>query len=246
MNGYVTYVNNNPKYQLLSDILIESILSFSKYDIHVFCINHNKNHSSSRVHFTNVSLSEETFFSICNIKPLAAIESIFDCGIILDSDVIITSDLDNLFDEVDNDLLDVPIAPIHPDDVSINQEFLNFLGVKSKTQHYVHADTYIFNKKSTGFLEECYKVGLDCISKNIIPSVVDETIFNALLWKQEKTNAYNYVYDPFYECFLDFNISNLNKHGYDTSKPIKKYICHGCKDPIQAKQIYDNLLKEKM
>jgi hypothetical protein len=48
-NGYVTFVNNNPIYLELTNILVESVLNFSDKKIEVFAINFDYKHSNNRV-----------------------------------------------------------------------------------------------------------------------------------------------------------------------------------------------------
>ena len=45
-NGYVTFVNDNPIYLKLCDILVESVINFSENPIEVFSINFDYKHSS--------------------------------------------------------------------------------------------------------------------------------------------------------------------------------------------------------
>lgn len=243
--GYITYVDDNPKYLKLLDILIESILSFSDNHVEVFSINFNFNHSSDRVHSRRVNLKNKNFFSITNVKPYAACNSMFDLGILLDSDVIITDRTDSLFDEFNERDLLFPIAPLHPEDVFVEQVIFDIFGIKKRTQHYVHADTFIYSNNSKPFLEKWYDSGNMLIQKGITPSVVDETIFNALLWKYERVNTFTDIYDPYYKCFIDFTEENLLNHGYKNPSTVRNIICHGCKDIEKARTIYANLLNSK-
>ena len=66
--GYVVFVNNNPEYLKLCDILVESVLQFSKKPIEVFSINFDYVHSNKRVISNRIDLKTCNFETICYSK----------------------------------------------------------------------------------------------------------------------------------------------------------------------------------
>jgi len=238
MNGYVTFVNNNWIYVQLTNILIESVLSFSKFDIEVFSINFDFKYPSDRVRITRINIPHESYGNICYCKLYGSFNTIFDNGVQLDADMIITKDADLLFNHC-IDIDQTPLGSLHPNDFyhpSIDS-IMHYLGCQKRTQPYVHA-TYIFSNSCKPFLEECYKISQDMRKKGISPINFDETIYNVLLWKYNCTK-YVDCYDPNWLIFTDRSLKDI--HYKDMA--VNYYICHGLKDPHVARNILNGLLK---
>lgn len=240
--GYVTYVDDNPQYLQLVDILVESILSFSTRSIEVFSINCDYKHSSDRVLNQRINIKEKNFTTICYSKLYSSINCSFDYGIQLDSDIIITDKLDILFEKT-KEVEETPLCPIHPSDPNDQDWLMNYLGVKVKTQPYVHASSYIFSNSCKPFLQECYDLSQKLMSIGYTPSFHDETILNTMLWKY-KSEKYVDCYDPYFELFL--NHSTKHTHGYGWMENINFYTCHGIKDPTFAKSVLTDLQNKKI
>jgi len=240
MNGYVTFVNDNKKYIDLTDILVESILEFSKYDIEIFSINYKYNHSSNRVHNRIINLDIVNYDTICYSKLYSTFNSMFDYGVQLDADMIITKEADNLFEDCIK-IKNTPLGSLHPHDPNNQQNIMEFLNVKEKTQPYVHA-TYLFSNSCKLFLEECYKISQELLKLKIRPSNLDETIYNVMLWKYGSVD-YVDCYDPMYDVFLAHDAKEFG--GYRDMKKINYYICHGQKNYNDAKVIF-NKIKENI
>ena len=66
--GYVTFINDNPKYLKLLDILVESVVLFSENPIEVFSINFDYTHSSDKVISRRIDLDRVGFDTICYSK----------------------------------------------------------------------------------------------------------------------------------------------------------------------------------
>lgn len=234
--GYVTFTDNNPKYLSLLDTLIESVLHFSDKKIEVFSINFEYTHSSDRVINKKINLVDKNFGNICYSKLYASINSEFEYGIQLDSDFIITKDMDKLFIETKKIEL-TPLGSLHPDDPNNQENIMNYLGVTKKSQPYVHA-TYLFANSCKPFLEECYKLSQELNSKNIKPINYDETILNVMLWKYNSTKWVD-TYDPYYEFFIDRDRDKITN--YNWMGNVNFYSCHGIKDPEYAKLVFNKL-----
>jgi hypothetical protein len=238
--GYVVFVNENKKYIELLDVLIESVINFSSRPIEIFSINFNYNHSSDRVIKRRVDIPVVNFENICYTKLYSSFNSSFDYGIQLDSDFIITKEMDKLFNDCYK-ITKYPLGSRHPQDPNNQLEIMSYLGIKEKTQPYIHA-TYLFSKDSKSFLEECYILSKELQSKNIVPSNYDETILNCMLWKNN-ANDFVTTYDPYFDFFIHRDRKIL--HGYG-DLPINFYSCHGIKEPYFAKEILNKLINSEI
>jgi hypothetical protein len=234
--GYVVFVNENKKYLDLLEILIESVINFSTKSIEVFSINFDYKHSSDRVISRRVDVPVVNFENICYTKLYSSFNSSFDYGIQLDSDFIITKEMDKLFNDC-HKIIKYPLGSRHPQDPDNQSQIMSYLGVKEKSQPYVHA-TYLFSKESKPFLEECYNLSKELQSKGIIPPNYDETILNCMLWKNN-VNDFVTTYDPYFDFFI--HRDRNHEHGYGTL-PINFYSCHAQKDPIEARKILNKLI----
>lgn len=238
--GYVVFVNEHPIYLSLANILVESVLSFSSKPIEVFSINFDYKHSNSRVLNRRINLNNVTFETICYSKLYSSLNSSFDYGIQLDSDFIITKKMDLLFEDARKVGL-LPLGSLHPQDPENQQEIMNHLGVVKKSQPYIHA-TYLFSKESKPFLKECYDISQNFLKKRIVPPNYDETILNVMLWKHNATEWVS-TYDIYYEIFLKG--FNPPYGGYPSNFNLNFYSCHGLKDPSQARDVLNNLIKSE-
>lgn len=234
--GYVTFIDNNPKYLELLDTLIESVLLFSEKKIEVFSINFDYKHSSDRVLTKRINISDKNFATICYSKLYSSVNCSFDYGIQLDGDFIITKEMDKLFLETKK-IKSTPLGSLHPEDPNNQKNIMDYLSVGKKTQPYVHA-TYLFNNNCKPFLEECYKLSQELTKKNIFPYNYDETILNVMLWKYN-SNEWVDTYDPYYEFFIDRDEKKIPN--YKWMNNVNFYSCHGIKDPQYAKQILNKL-----
>ena len=237
--GYVVFVNDDPKYLKLCDILVESVLQFSKKSIEVFAINFDYIHSNKRVISNRISLDTVNFETICYSKIFSTINSSFDYGIQLDADFIITKNMDKLFDTIKN-TKEYPICSLHTLDPNNQSNIMDLLDVKTKSQPYVHA-TYLFSKESKDFFRECYEFSQYCLKNRIIPGNYDETIINTHLWKHNRTDSWIYPYDIWYETFLE----PKNRLGYPIDYDLQFFSCHGCKDPVLAEKILNDLINKE-
>lgn len=239
--GFITYVNDS-HYLELCKILVESVLKFSQYPIQVFCINFDYNFNNDKVFSTRIDISGNDHISIWNAKPKMAMSSMFDYGLMIDSDVIITKDLDKIFDEHNPEDLTYPICPIHQHEVFAEKYFMDLFGLKERTQRWVHADAFLYSHKTNDFLNEWYKTNLYLQKNNTVPNVGDESVLNLLLWKHNQKNWYAEIFEPYYDLFYDCSRENLIKHGYEPDWNIRHYMYHGCKNPTEAKEILEKII----
>jgi hypothetical protein len=244
--GYVTFVNGNPKYIELTKVLVESVLSFSKYELEVFCINADFPLSHPRLIKRRVDVVKENFSTICYCKLYASSNSSFNHAVQLDADMILTKDADTLFDKYSS-INELPLGSLHPADPHNQASIMDILGVKEKTQPYIHA-TYIFSKASKPFLNECWEVSQYLLSKDVVPANMDETILNVLLWKYGSIDYAN-TYDPYCDCFClhclnsDLSETSVKACANAYNYPIDYFICHGEKNVTKAWNILNRLKK---
>lgn len=237
MEGYVVFCNKDENYLKLLDVLIESVLLFSTKHVEVFSINFEYQHSSSRVLNKKINLHDENYATICYSKIYSSFNSSFEYGVQLDSDFIITPEMDKLFDDCRR-IAEFPLMSRHPNDPDNQKQIMNLLNVDNKSQPYMHA-TYLFSESSKYFLKECYNVAMKLYNDGIIPPNYDETILNVMLWKNN-VNSWVDTYDPYYELFL--NRDNRGLHGIPEDLPINFYSCHGIKDYEFAKLVFENMI----
>ena len=95
--GFVTFCTSN--WVNILDNLIDSVLEFSKYDITVYSINFTYTHNNSRVKIKPIFIQNESYYEICKQKIFSTLDCDYDIGLILDSDMIVTDKIDNIFDE---------------------------------------------------------------------------------------------------------------------------------------------------
>jgi hypothetical protein len=239
--GYVTFVDSNPTYLELTNILVESVLNFSTRPIEVFTINSDYNHSSSRVINRRIDVKNVDYATICYSKLFSSFNSNFNYGIQLDADFIITKDMDKLFEDTKT-IVDTPLGSLHPSDPNNQQSVMSYLGVTEKSQPYVHA-TYLFSDGCKPFLEECYNLSQTFYSNGWNPPNFDETIYNSMLWKYGSKKWVD-CYDPYFDFFLNHNHKEM--HGYGWMENINFYSCHGIKDPNFARSVLDDLINKSL
>jgi hypothetical protein len=239
--GFTTFVNSSPQFLGLLEVLIDSVLNFTSYDIEVFGINFEYKHPNKRVRTQRLDFNGESFLDICYNKIVAATKSSFDLSMHLDADMIITKDIEKIFDfknQIDRYIL----CPLHENDhnylkfnklepMNGENQLMEILNIPSKTQPYVHADTFLYNKNSIAFLESVLDLINFCKKNNIFLYAQDETAINVLLWKSQQNSKYLESYDGHFHHFEDCSTNQ------------KYLIAHGCKNPEQARNIYNKLLK---
>jgi hypothetical protein len=125
--------------------------------------------------------------------------------------------------------MDIPISPIHPDDVDIPHRDMIFAGVTKKTQHYIHGHV-LFNSHCLPFIEEWLHICTHSFNHSFRNA--DETVLNLLYWKYNCKNHYLEIIDPWYECFYNNDFSKNKMVSF-----------HGCKDPNTQKKLFEDMKK---
>jgi hypothetical protein len=225
--AYITYINENEQYINLLNILIKSVKLFTKYKLIVYLVNFKdktKFKDEEQIYFKyyNNNLPSIYFY-----KPFIIYDSLINGlvnGFYIDSDCIITKNCDKIFNKIDL-IQNIPLSPIHPDDVVINEIYLNLFNC-NKTQNYVHASCVLFTKNCKDFIQKWKE---NCF---YIHSLFwDETALNCTLWSYNCEKHYLNIIDPWYEYF--YNGGNMNDI----------FILHGCKDSNIQNKLLDEISK---
>lgn len=249
--GFVTFCTEN--YVNILDCLIDSVLEFSKYEITVFSINFDYKHDNNRVKSKRIDLNTVDYYNICKSKIISSINNDYDVGLVLDSDMIVTKDIDSIFDENMDKIInsDFPLFAKHPHDPFSNPHHhaINTIKIftnKKPKMKYVYA-SFLFSQKNKWFLNEV----LNEMEKNRVNGE-DEIVINALLTKYEVNYDIGYNYlpngtDTLVNNYLNEQMSEeLHQTYLKYDCPVKFYIFHGhnCKNPQKMKE-YINLIKNK-
>jgi hypothetical protein len=235
------------------DCLVKSVLEFSKYEITVFSINFDYEYSNPKVKSVRIDLGSSSYYDICKVKIISSLQCDYDIGLILDSDMIVTDKIDDIFEENYERIInsEFPLFAKHPHDPFTNPNHHAINSIKQFTDKtpkmkYVFA-SYLFSNKNKWFLQEVLNVMDTCYTPG-----EDELIINALLVKYEVDYdiGYNYLPNGLDENIYDYlngTISNGIKETYlDHGCPVKFYIFHGhnCKHPNRMNE-YIDLIKNK-
>lgn len=233
--GFVTFCTEN--YLCVLGNLLDSVLLFSKYDITVYTINFYHDFKSSRIKTKRIDLQEPNFFNICKVKILSAVESDLDVGLCVDSDMIFTKDIDYIFEENLEKVINskFPLFGRHPHKpLSTNQGWGETIKqyTDNPNENWVYA-TFLFSNNNKWFLEEVL-TEMNA-KKNQIGE--DELIINGLLSKYGFNSdiGYNFFPNALDEMFdLYFGLKEDN----EINNPYTKYGC-----PIRFFAFHGHLLK---
>ncbi len=229
--GFVTFCTED--YTCVVDNLVESILTFSKYDVIVNSINFTYQHESNRVRVNRIDYSPINYYNICKLKIYSAINSDFDVALCLDADMIVTDQIDNLFNENIQKVInsDFPLFGKHPHKpLEANSGWLETIKQYSHKirDNWVFA-TFLFSNKNKWFLNEVYH------EMNLKNNQMgeDELIINGLLSKYgvQYDIGYNFfpsAVDNMFDIFFnDLEPTKENNTYTEHNCPIKFYCFHG-------------------
>lgn len=251
--GFNTFVTEN--WLPLVEVLIDSILAFSKYPITVNCINFDYKFDHPRVNTKRANLSYASFDAVCSVKWSSLLENTYDICAMLDADMIATADIDELF-ETNTKVLssDTPLFAKHPHNPfenPVHKDNIKFLSSvfseHSPKMKWVYACGLValHHKNFIKELLESWQYYARLYGSS--PYIEDEGLLNALLTKHQVKQDIGYNYLPNSTLSYDYinNSINDSKELYESylqfDCPVKFYLFHGCKDPNIAKTILDQL-----
>ena len=245
--GFVTFCTEN--YINIMDNLVESVLSFSKYNITVYSLNFDYRHESNRVIVKRVDLETLTYFNICKMKIFASIDCGLDVGLILDGDMIVTNQIDNIFDENIDKVVnsEFPLFAKHPHNPFTRNDYLDIVKKytsKKPKMKWVFA-SYLFSKKNVWFIEKVYKE-MESVNDQVGE---DELIINSLLTEHEVNYDIGYNYLPngvneMVDIFFGRIENTVENNDYlQHDCPVKFYMFHGhlCKNVEQGKKLIEEI-----
>jgi alpha-N-acetylglucosamine transferase len=237
----------------LVEVLIESILDFSKYSIVVNCINFTHDFKEERVKTNTINLDCPTFNAICMIKWLSLLNNPYDICAILDADMIATKEIDLLFETNEQKISNskFPLFAKHPHNPFSNpmheehlKNLCKYFSGNTPKMKWVYA-CGIVAKHHKDFLSELASILYSFYEQGLSPYMEDEGLLNALLTKYEVNEdlGYNHIPNASLSLIKAYIKNNLeDKELYETylknNCPVEFYLFHGCKDPIEARNIY--------
>jgi hypothetical protein len=235
--GFVTFATEN--YFPLLRVLLDSVKAFSMRPIIAYGINCDIPFSEQEYPMLikkrfDIDLSRE---SIYFQKPHIILDCGLQYGVYVEADDILNQDVDQLF-EWAKKINKYPLCPKHPQDPNNQTAIMARMGVYQKSMPYVHGHV-IFAQSCMPFVKEWYDL---CYQYGMQAPNYDETILNILLWKH---NAHEYapIYDPYFESITNYyNNTCPEQHGYKKTDKLYYFMFHGCKDPVQARQLLDQLI----
>lgn len=238
----------------LVQVLIESILKFSKYKITVNCINFTHDFEHERVASNSIELNPISFNAICMIKWLTLLNNPYDICAILDSDMIATKEIDQLFENNEEKILKskYPLFAKHPHNPftnPIHEEALRnlnkYFSDNTPKMKWVYA-CGIVAPHHKEFISEIVSNLSFFYQQGIKSHIEDEGTLNALLTKYQVCEdiGYNYLPDyKFFKAYIDNNLEDkeLHEQYLKNDCPVKFYLLHGCKNLKEAENIYSQL-----
>lgn len=239
---FTTYCDST--FYPILDVLIESILVFSKYNITVYCINSDYRNTNDRVRVKRVDIAQPSLFEITKVKLLSAIESDAEISLTIDADMLATPLVDNIFNE--NRILSstFPLFARHPHDIYRSEvgSYIKTVTGKSPSMRYVYA-TFLSSPNNRWFLSEVL-YEMNRTPPFDIFGWCDEMCINLKLCQHEATNdiGYNFFPNGTASIFNDFvygTVSDELQSVYlDKRCPVRFYLFHGhqCKQPVVMRQ----------
>lgn len=236
--GFVIFCNRS--YLPIVINLVSSVLEFSNYNIELFCINFDHDFTNTRVKTIRLSIPNENFFNITKCKIIASVQTTFDYALLLDGDMIVTKEIDNIFNDNEERIKHVnyPLFCKHPHNpIDRWRHITSRITQKKPLMKWVYS-VYLFTPNHKWFFKETLDIMnkiTDNNEEHLYATVPEEGIMNGLLAKYEINDDMGYCYHV--NGFNDVINYYLNgdekgkKHIEDTytryNCPIKLYTFHG-------------------
>jgi hypothetical protein len=239
--AWVTHTDR--RFLRLSEVLVRGLARVSSRPIVVFTVDTDLDYDSPNLIARRIESGGEP---IPYLKLRAILESEVEHGVYLDADNVPNRGVDALF-AAPPEVGAYPLLPRHPRDLGdeVNGGLMAKLGVTAKSMPYVHSCTVAFSPACREFLLECQAISRDCEGRGEPPPVVDETVFNVLLWKHGATRALPACNIPyrFFDGYLDGTYPEDPEFAQRfAGHPYFFHTFHYCKDPARAAAMLDRLL----
>lgn len=246
--GFVIFTDLN--YLPIVENLIDSVLSFSRYDIEVNCINFLKQFDNPRITSIRIDEPNPHFFNITKCKILATLNSTFDCGLLLDGDMIVTKEIDQIFDDNEEKITTAkfPLFCKHPHNpFDRYKHIFQRLTNKVPKMKYVYS-VYLFLNTHKWFFEETLNIMNNILSRNehsLYYPIPEESILNAQLCNYEVDYDMGYCYhvNGYPECFEYYLSGVENELGRKGKEHIKNiYLNYDC--PVKIYAFHGHTVKD--
>ena len=250
--GFTAFCTAN--FSKITDNLVRSILAFSKHEITIYSINFDYVFNDCRVKTKRVNIDNLNIFKIFRTKIYAAVDSEYDVGLMLDGDMVATKEVDRIFDENMDRILQskYPLFAKHPHNPFTIPDIMKRVRLytdKEPKMPYVFA-TCLFSKENKWFLKDVYDKMIESEMGNN-----DNDVVCALLTRDEVDYDIGYNYLPngtegLIDCYLNNsqeNCEELNKTYLDNGCPVKFYFFHGhkCKDSKYMESVIERIKDKK-
>jgi alpha-N-acetylglucosamine transferase len=235
--GYIIFLTES--WLPIVSNLIDTIISFSIYDIEVNCINFTYNFNNDRIKTKTIKLNDTSFYNITMCKLISTINSNFDIALILDGDMIVTPEIDKIFNDNEERIKNFkcPLFAKHPHNPFDRwNHIIHRLTKEPPLMKWVYSN-YLFTKEQKWFFQEAlnYMTNVPYNERDFYYPVPEESVLNALLIKYKVDYDLGYNYFPNgMKCVIDYFL-NENEEGkkhinecylsYDC--PVKFYAFHG-------------------
>jgi hypothetical protein len=216
--------------------LLETLILFSVYDIEVNCINFKHDFKNDRIRSNTIIVNPCDFYNITTCKLISTINSNFDIGLILDGDMIVTHDIDKIFEDNEERIkkLNFPLFAKHPHNPYNQWKHITSKVTDAKPKMKWVYSNYLFTKEHKWFFEEAldYMINVPIYQRQSYYPVPEESVLNALLAK------YNVDYDLGYNYFpngFDYVIDYYLNDNQEGKEHIKNcYLDNDCQVKIYA------------
>lgn len=236
--GFVIFCNKTYLPMVMN--LVESVLLFSKYNIELFCIHFDYDFNNPRIKTIRLSIPNENFFNITKCKIIATIQSTFDYALLLDGDMIVTKEIDNIFDDNEQKIYTVnyPLFCKHPHNPMERWKHITSNISKLKPKMKWVYSVYLFTTHQKWFFKETLDI-MNKITQNneehLYATVPEEGIMNGLLTKYQINDDMGYCYHVNgYKDVVDYYI-----HGNENGRKHIESVYQGCPVKLYAFHSHD-------
>lgn len=249
--GFSTVLTEN--WLDLCNVLIDSILKFSKYNITINCINFYHNFDNPRISSKQININNLDWNTVCMSKWKSLNELPYDITLMIDCDMIALPDVDLVFEENVEKLSNskFPLFCKHPHNPFTNlnhkdhlQRLINKFSDNQPKMKYVYAHG-LFSKQHDFFIKE-FISNIDYYLSTGMPYCGDEGLLNALLVKYQVSQDIGYNYMPNTDLINTYlkidNDTKLYETYINHGCPVKFYLLHGCKDYSISRNILNKII----
>jgi hypothetical protein len=237
--AFVMFCNNNRRYLLLLNKVLEAVHLFSTRPIIVYGIDVDLNLDTKKYpRLIKRRLSQKDCGpSIYFCKLHAIVDSQIDYGVYVEADTLVNWNVDILFDVLRRWPYPLPLAPRHSGDPRDYDVFLNKfeVNVTDRRTPYIHAHLS-WNYRAYPFLRQALSL---LRQGNFMSANYDETAINVLLWKAQANHTLCSL-DPFFGALPAYESNQTICHKYCHTAYV---LIHGSKKIKDMHDVLERLKK---